>query len=68
MAAGMLDAYDDNALLTTAEVAALFGVSRKTVARWAEAGLIPTFRTLGGHRRIRARDVRRFLRGSTPAA
>jgi excisionase family DNA binding protein len=48
-------------LLTPAEVAALFRVEPKTVTRWAEAGKLSTIRTLGGHRRFRAREIRKLL-------
>ena len=37
--------------LRSAEVAAILQVSPKTVARWAQQGLLPCQRTLGGHRR-----------------
>ena len=50
-----------NELLTPAEVAAMFRVDPKTVARWAQAGKISTVRTLGGHRRFRASEIRRSL-------
>ena len=40
--------------LRSAEVAAIFQVSPKTVARWAQQGLLPYQRTLGGHRRYPA--------------
>ena len=40
--------------LRSAEVAAIFQVSPKTVARWAQHGLLPYQRTLGGHRRYPA--------------
>ena len=55
---------EDNApdsLLTPAEVAALFRVNPKTVTRWARAGKITAIRTLGGHRRFRASEIRRCL-------
>ena len=52
-------------LLTPAEVAALFRVSPKTVTRWAQSGKLASIRTLGGHRRYRASDVRALL-GSIP--
>lgn len=39
------------------DIAALFGVDPKTVTRWATAGLIPFFRTLGGHRRYHKNEV-----------
>ena len=50
-----------DALLTPAEVAALFRVNPKTVTRWARAGKISAIRTLGGHRRFRQSEVRAFL-------
>jgi excisionase family DNA binding protein len=50
-------AAEDNALLTPAEVAALFRVNAKTVTRWARAGKITAVRTLGGHRRFRRDEV-----------
>jgi len=37
--------------LRSAEVAAILQVSPKTVARWAQQGLLDCQRTLGGHRR-----------------
>jgi excisionase family DNA binding protein len=49
------------ALLTPSEVAALFRVNPKTVTRWARAGKISAIRTLGGHRRFRASEIRRCL-------
>ncbi|MCA1844337.1 MAG: BldC family transcriptional regulator [Actinobacteria bacterium] len=55
-------AADDNALLTPAEVAAVFRVSAKTVTRWARAGKISTVRTLGGHRRFRRDEIEAQLR------
>ena len=49
---------EETALLTPSEVAILFRVSPKTVTRWAKEGKLPYIRTLGGHRRYPARDVR----------
>lgn len=48
-------------LLTVSEVADLFGVSAKTVSRWAREGRISSVRTLGGHRRFRESQVRELL-------
>jgi excisionase family DNA binding protein len=48
-------------LLTPAEVAALFGVDTKTVIRWEQSGKLAAIRTLGGHRRFYASEVRRIL-------
>ena len=53
--------HDNNELLTPAEVAAMFRVNPKTVTRWARAGRISAVRTLGGHRRFHAAEIRRFL-------
>jgi excisionase family DNA binding protein len=49
-------------LLTPAEVAAMFRVNPKTVTRWARSGKISAIRTLGGHRRFRAAEVKKLLR------
>jgi excisionase family DNA binding protein len=43
--------------LRSAEVAAILQVSPKTIARWAQQGLLPYQRTLGGHRRYPADAV-----------
>ncbi len=51
------------ALLTPAEVAAMFRVDPKTVTRWAKAGKLSAIRTLGGHRRYRESEVRALLAG-----
>jgi excisionase family DNA binding protein len=57
----MAEDTQPDALLTPAEVAALFRVNPKTVTRWARAGKITAIRTLGGHRRFRASEIRRCL-------
>lgn len=49
------------ALLRPAQVAALFGVGPWTVVRWADAGLLRTVRTLGGHRRFLQSEVQALL-------
>ena len=38
--------------LTPGQAAAMLRVSRQTVSRWADAGLLPCIVTLGGHRRF----------------
>jgi excisionase family DNA binding protein len=55
------DNVADDALLTPAEVAGLFRVSPKTVTRWARSGKLTAMKTLGGHRRFRAGEVRTAL-------
>ena len=52
-------------LLTRSEVAELFQVSPSTVTRWAEAGILPAIKTLGGHRRYGARTVLELARQFT---
>jgi excisionase family DNA binding protein len=43
--------------LTTAQAAALLGVSKRTLCRMVDAGEIPAERTPGGHARIRLAHV-----------
>ena len=54
-------------LLTPSEVAAMFRVSPKTVTRWHRTGKVSAIRTLGGHRRFRASEIRRLLEESERA-
>jgi excisionase family DNA binding protein len=46
--------------LQTAEVADSLHVSPKTVARWAKEGKLPFLKTLGGHRRYPAAEIRQL--------
>ena len=55
------DTPEPEQLLTPAEVAAMFRVNPKTVTRWARAGKISAIRTLGGHRRFRASEIKALL-------
>jgi len=61
-------AVEGEALLTPAEVAALFRVDPKTVTRWAKAGKLTSLRTLGGHRRYRESEIRKLLDGEQIAS
>ena len=47
----------DRTSLTPAEVAHMFQVDPKTVTRWAKAGQLSFFMTIGGHRRYDRAEV-----------
>jgi excisionase family DNA binding protein len=48
--------------LTSAEVSRMFGVDRRTVARWARTGKLNAIRSPGGlHYRFRADHIRVLL-------
>ena len=46
--------------LRAAEVADILHVSPKTVSRWAKEGKLPFLKTLGGHRRYPAVEIRQL--------
>jgi excisionase family DNA binding protein len=56
-----MEANEPEELLTPSEVAAMFRVNPKTVTRWARAGRISYIKTLGGHRRFKASEIRLLL-------
>lgn len=56
--------FNDEPLLTPAEVAALFRVDPKTVTRWANTGKLTSIRTLGGHRRFKESEVKALLKST----
>ena len=43
--------------LRVCDVAALLGVSRNTVRRWSDDGVLPSYRSAGGHRRYVRADI-----------
>ncbi len=47
---------------STHDVAKICSVTPTTVIRWIEDGLIPAFKTVGGHRRVRREDLERVCR------
>jgi excisionase family DNA binding protein len=49
--------------LHPAEVADILHVSPKTVSRWATEGKLPFLKTLGGHRRYPAAEIRQLADG-----
>lgn len=51
----------DSEWLGLGEASRLLGVNESTLRRWADAGLVQTFRTPGGHRRFAAADLRRII-------
>ena len=46
--------------LRAAKVAAILQVPAKTVSRWATEGKLPFLKTLGGHRRYPAAEIRQL--------
>ncbi len=49
-------------LMTTREVGEVLGVAVRTVQLWVESGVLPAWRTAGGHRRIARSAVDRLTR------
>ena len=49
-------------IYTTHEVSRLLHVNPRSVIIWIEQNLLPSYRTPGGHRRIRREDLLAFLR------
>lgn len=49
-------------ILTTAEAAKLLGVSIRTVQLWVEGGTLASWKTPGGHRRVRRASVEAAIR------
>lgn len=57
--------------ITTAQAAKRLGVSPQTVQKWVDAGYLPAWKTVGGHRRLDAEAVERMAverRSGDPAA
>jgi len=46
--------------ITTAQAAKRLGVSPQTVQKWVDAGYLPAWKTVGGHRRLDAEAVERM--------
>jgi len=51
----------ENHTITTAQAAKLLGVSPQTVQKWVDAGALPAWKTVGGHRRLDADAVERMV-------
>jgi excisionase family DNA binding protein len=54
----------EDEVLTPQEAARLFRVTTDTITRWAKAGKLRSFRTLGGHRRFYASEVTATIRNA----
>jgi excisionase family DNA binding protein len=57
-----------NKPLTPRQAADRLGVTAETVVAWADAGKLPCFRTLGGHRRFRVEDVDALIESTQEAS
>jgi len=64
-------AENDDPILTTREAAHMLGVAVSTAQAWMEGGALPTWKTPGGHRRVRRSAVMQLLhqhaQASSPA-
>lgn len=47
--------------LTLGQAAQYLGVAQSTIRKWTDSGRVPAFKTPGGHRRFRRRDLDAFL-------
>jgi excisionase family DNA binding protein len=50
--------------LTLGQAAKYLGVAQSTLRKWTDSGRVPAFKTPGGHRRYRRRDLDSFLEHS----
>jgi excisionase family DNA binding protein len=58
----MITQSKTKSIYTTHEVSRLLHVNPRSVINWIEQSLLPSYRTPGGHRRIRREDLLAFLR------
>src|SRR5437667_11480545 len=56
------DTKSDKPIYTTHEVSRLLHVNPRSVINWIEQSLLSSYRTPGGHRRVRRDDLLAFLR------
>lgn len=57
-----MDSIDSESLLTSHEVGELLQINPSSVVKWVNEGLLPAYRTPGGHRRIKPIDLFTFLK------
>lgn len=50
----------DQDICTSSTAAKLLGVTPRTVQLWADSGIIPSWKTPGGHRRYNRKDIERL--------
>ncbi len=62
--------HEDRDWVGTGEAATILGVSRKTVTRYRDSGILPYYRVGGplSNIRIKRADVEELARGRRPAA
>ena len=58
----LMDPIHPDTLLTSHEVGVLLQLNASTVVKWVNDGILPAYRTAGGHRRIRSADLLVFLK------
>src|SRR6267378_3420283 len=58
----MVEQSDTTTIYTTHEISRLLHFNPLSVINWIEQSLLPSYRTPGGHRRIRREDLLAFLR------
>lgn len=52
---------DSKQVFTTGEIADLLHIHQTTVIDWAKKGIVKSYRTPGGHRRIQRESLMHFL-------
>jgi excisionase family DNA binding protein len=57
-----MDSAKDKSIYTTHEVSRLLQVNPRSVINWIDQDLLRSYRTPGGHRRIRREDLLAFIR------
>lgn len=63
-----VDTLDDDPILTTRSAARLLGVAVSTAQQWIENGKIASWKTPGGHRRVRLSAVQKLMASTTSAS